>query len=85
MPLIADTLKLARTIVRGRNESTACKDFTALGGDGLAGYFKMAYGAAPVAHAEPGFAQLWVDNDGALLVLKGNGTDMKVAMDEDEE
>lgn len=84
MPLMSDGLKLLGAFIRGRGECTACKDFTALGGNGDAGYFKMKCGASPVAHAEPGFSQLWVDEDGALHVLKGDGTDMKVAMDEDE-
>lgn len=58
MPLVGDTLKLLTTLIQGRNECAACKDFTALGTNGIAAYFKMKHGApSPAAHREAGFSQ----------------------------
>lgn len=83
MPLVGDTLKLLTTLIHGRNECAACKDFTALGTNGVAAYFKMKHGTPPpAAHREAGFSQLWFDADGALHVLQADGTDAKVVLEE---
>jgi len=73
--LIIKTLK-----VEDREGCIACKSFTAIGKDGVAGYIKFAHGDAPTNN-ESGFAQLYVKSDDRLYFKTSDGSEHKVELD----